>query len=83
MHTQVIQRRTQLIDAHSPHACIFLLCDCNSKVHLLKINSEYCVLTGILCYKLFLICICLLFFSNMIYLLVKRTALLSYSQVSY
>ena len=44
MHTQVIQRRTQLIDTHSPHACIFLFCDCNSKVHLLKINSEYCVL---------------------------------------
>ena len=87
MHTQVIQRRTQLIKNHffssnSPHAYIFLFCDCNSKVLLLKINSEYCILTGILCYKLLLICIYLLLFSNMVYLLVKPTALLSYSQLS-
>ena len=88
MHTQVIQRHTQLIknqffSSISPHACIFLFCNCNSQVLLLKINSEYCILTGIFCYKLFLICICFLFFSNMVYLLVKRSAVLSYSQLSY
>ena len=30
-----------------------LFCGCNNIVPLLKINNEYYILTGILCYKLF------------------------------